>query len=384
MSVATVGAPAIELLPLRGFTIGVTAARRHEELAGLLQRRGAHVVGAPAIRLVPLADDTELLANTRACLATNVDLVVATTGIGFRGWMEVAAGWGLGDKLHRQLANTEIVTRGPKATGAIRAAGLTEAWSPPSESMNGVLEHLLSRELAGRRVVVQLHGEPLLDIADALTAAGADVLTIPVYRWTVADDVTAIERLIELVVAGQIDALTFTSAPAVLALLQVAERMGRCEQILRAMRADVVAACVGPVCSAPLERLGVACVIPDRARLGNLVREVVEQVPARRTCRLTVAGHDLEIRGQLAVLDGVPVPLPPAPMAVLHALARRPGHVCSRADLAPLLPGTDVSPHAVEMAVTRLRALLGRPCLVQTVVKRGYRLALDSDAGQPG
>lgn len=377
MSAAVATAAGTELLPLRGFTIGVTAARRHEELAGLLKRRGAAVVGAPAIRLVPLTDDTELLATTRACLDTDVDVVVATTGIGFRGWMEVAAGWGLGERLHQQLAGAKVVARGPKATGAIRAAGLTEDFSPPSESMAGVLEHLLASDLSGRRVVVQLHGEPLLDIVDALTAAGADVLTIPVYRWTVADDVAAIERLVELVVAGQVDALTFTSAPAVLAVLAVAERMGRREQILQSLRAEVVAACVGPVCSAPLERLDVTCVLPDRARLGNLVRTVVEQVPAHRTSRLKVAGHNLEIRGQLAVVDGVPVPLPPAPMTVLRALARNPGRVYSRADLAPLLPGTDVAPHAVEMAVTRLRALLGLPCLVQTIVKRGYRLPLD-------
>ncbi len=368
MIAAIAGAPATELLPLRGFTVGVTAARRHDELAGLLRRRGAQVVGAPAIRLVPLADDTELLATTRACLDTDIDLVVATTGIGFRGWMEVAAGWGFGERLQRQLAGTEIVTRGPKATGAIRAAGLTEAWSPPSESMSGVVEHLLCRDLTGLRVVVQLHGEPLPDIVDALTAAGADVLTIPVYRWNVADDVGAIGRLIEQVI----------SAPAVVAVLQVAEQIGRYAEILDVLRADVVVACVGPVCSAPLERLGVACVVPGRARLGNLVRTVVEQVPAQRACQLVVAGHDLEIRGQLAVLDGLPVPLPPAPMAVLRALARQPGRVCSRADLAPLLPGTDVTPHAVEMAVTRLRALLGRRSLVQTVVKRGYRLAPDT------
>jgi uroporphyrinogen-III synthase len=375
VTVATAGGPAAELLPLQGFTIGVTAARRHEELAGLLKRRGAQVVGAPAIHLVPLADDTELLATTQACLEADIDVVVATTGIGFRGWMEVAAGWGLGERLYRKLADAEIVTRGPKATGAIRAAGLTETWSPASESMSGVLDHLLGRDLSGRRVVVQLHGEPLLDIADALTAAGADVLTIPVYRWVVHDDVAAIERLVEGVIAGQVDALTFTSAPAVLALLQVAQRIGRHDQFVRSLRAEVVAACVGPVCSAPLERLDVACVIPERARLGNLVREVVEQVPARRSRRLVVAGHDLEIRGQLALIDGTAVTLPPAPMAVLRALARQPGHVCSRAELAPLLPGTDVTPHAVEMAVTRLRALLGTRCLVQTVVKRGYRLA---------
>ena len=35
----------------------------------------------------------------------------------------------------------------------------------------------------------------------------------------------------------------------------------------------------------------------------------------------------------------------------------------------------------METAIARLRAALGNPKLVQTVVKRGYRLALDPAAG---
>ncbi|MFE2434717.1 hypothetical protein ACFXA8_08415, partial [Streptomyces sp. NPDC059409] len=39
--------------PLAGFTVGVTAARRADELGALLQRRGAAVLHAPALRIVP-------------------------------------------------------------------------------------------------------------------------------------------------------------------------------------------------------------------------------------------------------------------------------------------------------------------------------------------
>lgn len=92
--------------PLAGFAVGVTAARRHEELATLLERRGARVVLAPAIRLVPLADDAELLAATRACLAGPLDHVVVTTGIGFRAWLEAADGHGMRDALISRLADT--------------------------------------------------------------------------------------------------------------------------------------------------------------------------------------------------------------------------------------------------------------------------------------
>jgi uroporphyrinogen-III synthase len=80
------------LPPLAGFTIAVTAARRRDELGGMLERRGARVVYAPALQIVPLADDTELLEATRWCLRQPVDITVATTGIGFRGWIEASDG----------------------------------------------------------------------------------------------------------------------------------------------------------------------------------------------------------------------------------------------------------------------------------------------------
>jgi len=80
------------------------------------------------------------------------------------------------------------------------------------------------------------------------------------------------------------------------------------------------------------------------------------------------------VRGHAALVDGEVIELAPGPMAVLRALAGRPGTVVSRPELIESLPGGGDG-HAVEMAVTRLRAALGAP-LVETVVKRGYRLAL--------
>lgn len=79
--------------PLAGFAVGVTAACRHEELAALLERRGARVVRAPAIRPVPPSDDTELLNATTACLGGRLDCAVVTTAVGFRrGWRPRTAG----------------------------------------------------------------------------------------------------------------------------------------------------------------------------------------------------------------------------------------------------------------------------------------------------
>src|ERR1043166_6013698 len=91
--------------PLCGFTVAVTADRRREELAALLERRGARVVLAPALRIVPIADDAELCANTAALVDQPPSIVFASTGIGMRGWLEAAEGWGIAEPLRAALRN---------------------------------------------------------------------------------------------------------------------------------------------------------------------------------------------------------------------------------------------------------------------------------------
>lgn len=379
--------------PLAGYTVGVTAARRHEEFAAALERRGAKVLSAPAIKIVPLADDSELRAATRRCLDTPLDVVIATTGIGFRGWIEAADGWGLAEDLVKTIGEATLLARGPKARGAIRAAGLREAWSPESESSSEVLEHLIADgDLAGKRIVVQLHGEPLPDVVQTLRLAGAEVIEVPVYRWMPPADTAPLHRLIEAVRAAAVDAVAFTSAPAAVSFLNAArerdsQREGKDSEqdgpIAAALRGPVIPACVGPVTAGPFQREGIPVIQPARARLGALIREIVEQVPLRRGIALPVAGHSIDVRGHAVVVDDRFVPLTSASMALLRELAARPGHVVGRADLLRITPG-EGGEHAVEVAVGRLRTALGDPRLIQTVVKRGYRLAYEPErSGNP-
>ncbi|MFI9755906.1 uroporphyrinogen-III synthase [Streptomyces collinus] len=365
--------------PLAGFTVGVTAARRADELGALLQRRGAAVLHAPALRIVPLADDSELLAATKEIIERVPDIVVATTAIGFRGWVEAADGWGLGEELLARLGGVRIMARGPKVKGAVRAAGLTEEWSPSSESMAEVLDRLLEEGVDGLRIAIQLHGEPLPGFVEALREGGAEVVGVPVYRWMPPEDITPVDRLLDATVGRALDAVTFTSAPAAASLLSRAEERGLLDEVLAALGHDVLPACVGPVTALPLQSRGIDTIQPERFRLGPLVQLLCQELPARARS-FPVAGHRVEIRGHAVLVDGHLKPVPPAGMSLLRALSRRPGWVVARADLLRALPGSGRDEHAVETAMARLRTALGTPKLIQTVVKRGYRLALDPSA----
>jgi uroporphyrinogen-III synthase len=368
--------------PLTGYRIAVTSANRAEELCALLRRHGAEVTSAPAINIIALPDDDELHSNTEALITHQPDILVAHTGIGFRGWVAAADGWGLANQLIASLSTTRIVARGPKATGALRAAGLHEEWSPKSESSREVLRYLLESGLSGKRVAVQLHGaaegwDPFPEFLGELRSAGADVVPIHVYRWKPTPVGGDFDQMINSIVRRQFDAVSFTSAPAAAAMLERSRELGNEDKLLDALRTDVHAMCVGPVTAQPLTRMGIPTSSPDRMRLGALARHIAEHLPTLRSCTVNAAGHVIEIRGTCVLVDGSVKSLAGAGMSTLRALAQRPGDVVARNDLLRALPGHSNDPHAVDTAVLRLRTALGDKNIVATVVKRGYRLAID-------
>ena len=204
---------------------------------------------------------------------------------------------------------------------------------------------------------------------------------VTVYRVLPAADQAPLFRLVDLVADRELDAVVFTAAPAVRVLLDVAAAAGRKHEFLDALRDHVIAACVGPVTAEAFGQLGIPVIQPARSRLGALAREIVVQLPARRHgVRIDVGGRQLVLSGADVALDGVVVRLSPAPSAVLHALAREPGRIVSRrCPLSELPSGHAASERAVEAAVARLRTAVGAD-LVRTVVKGGYRLAVETPA----
>jgi len=361
---------------LAGYRVGITSARKIEELTTMLERRGAEVESAPALSVEPSRIKTDdLRAVTSAVLETPVDMFVATTGIGVRAWFDAAESWGMLPDLLDSLGGAEIIARGPKSVGALRSYGLRELWSPASECFEDVLVHLRGRALDGVRIVVQEHGQSLSVVANVLRRQGADVTVVTVYRCEAAEDPAPLFRMVDRIAERKVDAVTFTSAPAVAVLIDMATASGRRDELVAAFQADVLATCVGPVTAAPFEMWGVPTIQPERARLAAMVKTLGIELPRRREgMLLEMAGCRLLLRGDVVCVDGVEAHLSAAPLSVLQALALNPGHVVSRRDLMSHLPsGHAGSEHAVEVAVARLRAGIGTR-LVQTVVKRGYRL----------
>ncbi|WP_278257644.1 uroporphyrinogen-III synthase [Nocardioides convexus] len=142
-----------------------------------------------------------------------------------------------------------------------------------------MLGHLRGRDLEGRRIVVQEHGQSLSMAAHALRRLGADVTTVAVYRVEGAADPEPMFGLIEQIAERTVHAVTFTAAPAIAAMMQAATSTGHRDEVVTAFQADVVASCVGPVTAAAFEMWGVPSIYPERSRLAAMVKQ-----PGDRAC----------------------------------------------------------------------------------------------------
>ena len=316
--------------PLSGFRIGVTSDRRSSDLVSAFERRGAEVVHAPALRIAPHEQDDQLVEETRALVAARPQVVLVTTGYGVRRWFEVADAAGLGTELTAVLDEAHVMARGPKAFGAVRAAGLEHVRTTVHESTEGMVDELAASGDAYRCVAVQLHGYT----DDAQLARLADVaglvLTVTPYRWVRPAAGNRLSRLIEATCAGQVDVLTFTSAPGSAAVLEAASAMVRRDELVAALRGDVMAAAVGPVTAGPLVEAGVDPVVPERFRLGALIRLVCDRLTADQVIRLRAADQVLELRGRALSVSDQEVLLGPTALALFRRLAATDAVVAKR------------------------------------------------------
>jgi uroporphyrinogen-III synthase len=361
---------------LAGYTVAVTADRRREEQVELLRRRGADVVEGPTIRTVPLADDGALRSAIEETIADPPEIMVLLTGLGVRSLLGAAESMGLGDELLDAIAAAEVYTRGPKATGAAVTAGIDISWRTPGERSTEILAALTDAAERGARIAVQRDGDGEPVLAHALSVLGADAVDLPVYRWSMPEDPQPAMRMIDSICNGIVDAVTFTSSPAIRNLVALASEAGCREDLLAALNGSVMPVCVGPVAAETANDVGIHNVTtPARARLGAMVLSLAAAL-SERTRTLVMRGTPVILQGSMAVIGEDEVRLTERERAVLHVLAGAGGAVVAKRALLRQVWGDNADEHAVEVTVGRLRRRLGDAGdAVQTVPRRGYRLA---------
>jgi uroporphyrinogen-III synthase len=262
--------------PLAGRTVAVPETREIDIFATMLERRGAQVIRCPMVAILDAPDPGPILKWSRELAAGSFDDLILLTGEGLRRILgcidrnEPA----LKERFVAALTGLRKITRGPKPARALRDLGMKPDIAAERPTTDGIIACLQSLDLEGRRFGVQLYGtEPNRPLVEFLERAGAKVSTVSPYVYADAADDEAILGLLERILAGEVDAIAFTSTPQVERLFAVAPA----ENITAALAKTVVAA-VGPVVADTLHRHGIqARVMPEESFFLKPLTSVLEE-----------------------------------------------------------------------------------------------------------
>ncbi len=261
---------------LEGRTVAITGQRRAEEMAEMVRRLGGEPYVASTVNLgfEEAEDEAERLAGV---ILGGVDWVVFYTGIGVRAIFKAAEKIGQRDSFQASLESARVLSRGWKSLRALRENNRPPDQEATPATTEGVIDALRQTDITGKRVFVQAPGAMPPDLEDAISASGAELIQGTPYRFLPPEDPEKVNRLIRDLIEHKIDAIAFTSPPAVDNLFLAADEIGRAEELARALNEDVFTASVGPVTSAAIRDHGVEPALEsENQRMGGLLSDLAQ------------------------------------------------------------------------------------------------------------
>ena len=183
-------------------------------------------------------------------------------------------------------------------------------------------------------------------------------------------------RLARAVADGRVDAITFTSRPAVRNFLALATHDGVHDEVVRSLRKRTVPICVGSATADELAVLtGATPVAPPLPVLGMVVQQTAAELAVRHHHVRTARGEELVVQGRVILGRETSVTASDREAALLHRLLATPRSTVSRTDLLRDVWGDTTEASVLETTIARLRRRLSRTGLtILTITSRGYLL----------
>jgi uroporphyrinogen-III synthase len=289
---------------LAGMTVAVTASRRANELAHLIASHGGSPYIAPTVGIESNAStDDEALRFCDVAHEKKVDIAIFMSGPGVFSLFSAALGLHREDALREDLSRVKVVARSSKPKDALAKHGVRVDLVPVDATSQGILKSL-EGDAQGKSVAVLSHGSDSTLLIDGLRAMGAEVQEFSVYSYSletspegaeilqsmrfnpVMPAVARVSELIEAIIGGKIDMITFTSPPSAANLFEVATSSGKAEELRSTLNSKVIVVAVGPPTRSTIERCGVVVdVTPSVYKMGPMVKEACEHVTSRAAAK---------------------------------------------------------------------------------------------------
>ena len=264
----------------KGLTVASFESRMAAEMTRLIERQGGTPLVTPALRELPLEDNSAALRFGDQLLAKGLDVLILMTGVGTTTLFEILQHRFPKDAVALALNDTVLVARGPKPVAALKALGFQPTLTVPEPNTWADVVSTLdaSRSVGGLRVAIQEYGQANADLQEALRQRGADVVSVPVYRWALPEDTAPLKRVLREILAGHVQAVLVTNAAQIDHVMQVLEEEGLSAPFKEACKKLVVGS-IGPTASDRLRSHGLPVDLePAHGKMGILVKETAERI----------------------------------------------------------------------------------------------------------
>ncbi len=269
--------PQINFQGLRVLTL---ETRRASEIAKLIRTFGGEPLVVPAMRELPLESNHAALEFADSVMHGEIDMAIFETGVGVQLLLKIVQLRYHCENFLTELRKIAIAARGPKPASILREFNIPIAVSAPEpytwREMMGAIDVKFGAAMSGMRVAVQEYGAPNPELLDALTAAGATPLRVPVYQWALPEDLQPLREAVIAIAQGHVDVILFLNAVQIIHLFLIAGQIARTEELHRALRSILVVS-IGPSTTEELHRHGVVPDFePSHPKMGFLVNEAAQ------------------------------------------------------------------------------------------------------------
>jgi uroporphyrinogen-III synthase len=269
-------------MDFNGLTVAAFESRMALEITRLIERHGGNPLVTPALREIPLDDNSAGLKFGDRLTTKQVDMLILLTGVGTTALFDLLKTRYPWPSIVAALKHIALVARGPKPIAALKAFGLQPTLTVPEPNTWVDLISTLDEysPVKRLRVAVQEYGASNPDLLEALKQRGAEVFQVPIYRWTLPDNLGPLRQTVDEIIDGKVPVLLITNAAQVDHVMQVLEKDGKVEPFRAALKKMVVAS-IGPTASERLRHHDWPIDLePSHPKMGVLVKECSEQAHA--------------------------------------------------------------------------------------------------------
>jgi len=200
---------------LNGKTIAITRSKDDSiEFIALAEKNNAKPITLPTIELVSKGEKIvdEFLESIKTY---NPDYSVFMSSKAVKLLFDTAKQAGKLESLQLAVANTTVMSVGPKTTIALEKEGIKVNHQPTTFSSVGVGEEFTIIHAVGKKVIIPRSGASTPFLKELLNKIGIDVLEIHLYDVCTFRDTTKWNEFRELFSLNKVDGVVFTSVSSV-------------------------------------------------------------------------------------------------------------------------------------------------------------------------